>query len=86
MKGRQKAPDEPSTDGPLLFDHEKFKNVLTGIQSLIIAVGIIVGGIWTAKIFEIKKEAETAKTKYEQAEIDLKKAEMEAEEDGKGAS
>lgn len=77
MKGRQKLPDLRSTTSPLISDHEKFKNVLTGIQSLIIAVGIIVGGIWTARTFEIKKEAETAKKRYELAEIDLRKAEME---------
>lgn len=54
------------------LNHEKFKNVLAGVQSLIIAIGIIVGGLWTAKTFEIKKEAEIAKANFEKAERELR--------------
>lgn len=58
-----------------MFDfvnHEKFRNILTGVQSLIIAIGIIVGGLWTAKTFDLKKEAEIAKVNYEKAERELR--------------
>ena len=58
-----------------MFDfvnHEKFKNILTGVQSLIIAIGIIVGGLWTARTFEVRKEAEIARVNYERAEKELR--------------
>jgi hypothetical protein len=29
-------------------DHEKFKNVAAGVQSLVLSVGLIVGGVWSA--------------------------------------
>ncbi len=35
------------------FDHEKFKNVAAGVQSIILAVAVLVGGIWTVYLFRI---------------------------------
>jgi hypothetical protein len=35
------------------FDHEKFKNIASGIQSVVVGVGLVVGGIWTAMTFTL---------------------------------
>ncbi len=33
------------------FDHDRFKNVAAGVQSSIVAAGVLIGGIWTIVLF-----------------------------------
>jgi len=50
------------------MDHEKFKNVAAGLQSLVIAIGLIAGGIWTAWIFHQRREAQSAQLQIQELE------------------
>ena len=67
----------------MAWDYESFNNIASGIQSIILGVAIIVGGIWTAFTFSMLK------TKYKaQAEItdlELKNARAKDELMEKGA-
>lgn len=67
-----------------LTNHEKFKNVASGIQSLVVVVGVAVGAIWTVGALELLKQRETAeaalaKTRLEAEKIalDIQKAKAE---------
>jgi len=67
----------------MVKDHQRFNNIASGIQNIILAVAIMIGGVWTAFTFS------TLKTKYKaQAEItdlELKNARMKDELAEKGA-
>lgn len=54
------------------MDHEKFRNVLTGIQSLILSLAIVVGGLWTLFAFDALREADNSL-----ADLELKVRELE---------
>jgi hypothetical protein len=41
----------------VLQDIEIFKNIASGIQSLAIAVGVIIGGIWTFYMFRLQRRS-----------------------------
>src|SRR5882757_2985695 len=34
------------------FNHERFKNIAAGVQSCVIAVSVVIGGIWTYYLFK----------------------------------
>jgi hypothetical protein len=67
----------------MLKDHEKFNNISSGIQNIILTTAIIIGGLWTAFTFS------TLKTKYraeaEITELELKNARTKEELAEKGA-
>jgi len=56
----------------MIKDHERFNNISSGIQNLVLAVAIVIGGLWTAFTFS------TLSTKYrsqaEITELDLRNA------------
>jgi len=37
----------------MAFDHEKWKNSLAGVQSLSVALAVIIGGIWSLYTFDV---------------------------------
>lgn len=47
------------------MDHERFKNIAEGIQSIILSIAVVVGGIWTAWTFGVLKTVDEAKAKIE---------------------
>lgn len=58
-------------------DHEKFKNISSGIQSLMIGISIMVGGIWTLIEFQRLYKSEIALLEVEEKIDNLKKLETE---------
>ncbi len=64
----------------MAFDHERFKNVLAGFQSLAVSVAIIAGGVWTLITFDLLTPADRARAELhiiekkmrEQGLLDLK--------------
>lgn len=47
------------------MDHERFKDISAGIQSIVVAVAIVIGGVWTAYTFGVLRSVEEAKAKIE---------------------
>lgn len=47
------------------MDSEKFKNIMGGVQSLVVSIAFVTGGIWTLVTFDILSQKE-------RAEIELK--------------
>ncbi len=50
----------------MLSDHERFKNILNGVQSLVLSVAVVVGGVWTLLVFDVLEQVERAR-----AELDV---------------
>jgi len=67
----------------MIKDHERFTNIASGIQNIVLTVAIVIGGLWTAFTFS------TLKTKYksqaEITELELKNARTKDELAEKGA-
>ena len=76
------------------IDHDKFKNIASGVQSLVIALGVLIGGVWTLYLFtslntraRALAEFEELKRKNHQGVITIDiKAEQEDIPDDKGRS
>lgn len=45
----------------MFSDHERFRNLAAGIQSITIAMGVVVGGIWAVYAFQEQRVSEIAK-------------------------
>lgn len=63
------------------MDHERFKNLASGIQSVAIVIGIAVGGIWALYTFKAlgtanRAQAEINKTQAEISEIERRNIEQ----------
>lgn len=54
------------------FDHEQFKNVLSGIQSFAVVIAIFVGGVWTLYIFSTLAQVDKARAELEVLEVRLR--------------
>ena len=54
------------------MDHEKFRNLSGGVQSLVLTIAIIVGGLWTLFTYDALRQAERARAEYEKLQKDLK--------------
>jgi hypothetical protein len=65
------------------FDHERFKNIFTGVQSLVFAVAIVIGGFWTLVTFNMLGQRD--KARVELAELQ-DRAKREAEMVGSQAA
>ena len=67
----------------IIKDHERFNNIASGIQNIVLILAIIIGGLWTSFTFS------TLKTKYkaqaEITELELKNARTKDELVEKGA-
>jgi len=59
--------------------HEVFKNLTAGIQSLVIAVGVVIGGIWTASTFVALAEAQRGVAEAQRSIAEAQKAELDLE-------
>ncbi len=55
----------------MIADHERFKNILTGLQSIVLTMAILIGGIWTLVTFDALEEAEIAKAQSEKLAREL---------------
>lgn len=55
----------------MIKDHEKFKNIFSGIQSIAITLAIIIGGIWTLYTFEILSQIEKARAELKEIKLKL---------------
>jgi len=64
----------------LFRDHERFKNISAGFQSIAIGVAVLVGGIWAAYVFRAELRLEHARLTAESMELknreDTRKAEV----------
>jgi hypothetical protein len=60
-------------------NHERFKNVTAGIQSIALAVAVAVGGIWTIYTFSILGTREKARAEIDKDKADFEKAKVEQE-------
>lgn len=47
------------------MDHERFKDISAGIQSIVLSIAVVAGGIWTAYTFGVLRSVEEAKAKLE---------------------
>jgi hypothetical protein len=63
----------------MLENHERFKNITEGIQSVIIAVAVLIGGIWTAYTFSALHTTEKAKADLATVQLTNEKAKEERE-------
>ena len=55
----------------MISDHERFKNILSGLQSIVLTLAILTGGIWTLVTFNARQEVEIAKGTSELLARDL---------------
>jgi hypothetical protein len=60
-------------------NYERFKNLTAGIQSIVLAVAVAVGGIWTVYTFSILGTREKAKAEIDKDKADFDKAKVEQE-------
>jgi len=51
-------------------DHERFKNLTAGIQSLVISIAVVIGGVWT--LYTFSKLGQASKAQAELAELEFK--------------
>jgi len=56
----------------VIKDHEKFNNIASGIQSLVITTAVIIGGIWTLVTFNVLNQVEQSKAQLREIEQRLK--------------
>src|SRR5436305_1913900 len=56
----------------MITDHEKFKNVLSGVQSIVLSVAVLVGGIWTTVTFRLLHTTTKAEADLEELNRKLK--------------
>jgi hypothetical protein len=54
------------------MDYEKFNKITSGIQALVLAFAVIVGGCWTLWTFSSLQQVEKAKTEVEQLRRSLR--------------
>ena len=52
----------------MIREHDKFRNILSGVQSLVVSMAVIVGGIWTLITFSVL--GEVGKARAERSEIE----------------
>jgi hypothetical protein len=64
-------------------NYEKFKNISSGVQSIVFTIAIIIGGLWTAFTFSTLKTKNKAQA--ELTDLDLKNARTKDELAEKGA-
>ena len=55
------------------MDHEKFKNMASGFQSIAIGIAVIVGGFWSFYLLNVE-------LRVENAQANLKKLDREIQE------
>src|SRR5262245_18699866 len=55
----------------VIKDHERFAHLASGFQSIVIAIAVVVGGVWTAWTFSTLKSAERARSELEKAKLEL---------------
>jgi hypothetical protein len=48
------------------LDHEKFKNVAAGVQSWVVALGLLIGGIWTLYLYTALNTKQMALAEFEE--------------------
>jgi len=72
----------------MLHDHEKFKNILAGIQSLVISVAVVIGGVWTLITFNVldqvakaRAELEVLQSRHSAIEIDIEASQVSLSDD-----
>jgi len=49
----------------MIEHHERFRNLASGFQSIVVAVAVAVGGFWAVFIFDALREADRARLEYE---------------------
>ena len=59
------------TKQQLLNDHERFKNISSGVQSLVIACAVVIGGVWTAYVFDAQLSVENARAQLQKLQTEL---------------
>jgi hypothetical protein len=61
----------------MIKDHERFSNIASGIQNIVLVVAIIIGGLWTAYTFSTLSTK--SKAEAELTDLDLRKSKAQAE-------
>lgn len=56
----------------LKMDHDKFNKIASGIQALVVAIAVVIGGIWTLYTFASLNQIEKASADLEQSRRDLR--------------
>ena len=51
-------------------DHERFKNLCAGFQSLVVGLAVVVGGIWAAYLFKTEQRVEHARLTAAKIELE----------------
>jgi hypothetical protein len=51
------------------MDHERFKNIASAVQSLVVAIAVVVGGIWSAYTFGVLHSVEQARAQLATASM-----------------
>ena len=55
----------------MTFDHEKWRNILAGLQSLAVATAVIVGGAWSLYTFDVLGARDRAAAELERIQQDI---------------
>ena len=58
-------------ESAMLSDHERFKNICSGFQSIVVGIAVLVGGAWTAFVFNAQLSVENAKVQVEKLHLEL---------------
>jgi len=61
----------------LTQNHEAFSNLMSGLQSLVVTVAVVVGGIWTYYLFEELDESGRARIEFSRSQTELNRSETE---------
>ena len=62
----------PSLEDEMLSNHERFKDIASGFQSIALCIALGCGGLWAVYTFLSTLASETAKAKYDKALRDLR--------------
>jgi hypothetical protein len=79
---------------PMIVDHERFNNLCSAFQSIVLGIAVIVGGVWSAYVFNASLSVENAKAQLEKLgnelnsrpalDIDINAEQLEDSENGRG--
>jgi hypothetical protein len=51
--------------------HESFRNWSQGVQAIVISLGVVIGGLWTAWVFNAKLQVENARAELQRLDLEI---------------
>ncbi len=78
-KLQRKTRELTDANKQLNVDHERFRNIWAGVQSIALVGAVIVGGIWTVYTVSTGRQLELAQIQYQSAQLQYDKIAFEAQ-------